>query len=126
MKIYCASKCKYGPLWKEWEKMGVNLTASWLKKYDLGRLPDQTKHWNQILKDIQESDALILYSEIGDIQKGALAEFGIALALGKKLFYVGPLEGSLTAVEHEKVRHYPNLETFFASECKIHKQNLVT
>ncbi|MCA9357181.1 hypothetical protein H6784_05390 [Candidatus Nomurabacteria bacterium] len=119
MKVYCASKSKYGPLWKEWEDNGVQVTSSWLEKFDQGRLPDQTEHWDQILEDIQGSDALLLYSEEGDVQKGALAEFGIAFALGKKLFYVGPTEGSLTAVEHKNVQHYPDLKTFFSEVCGI-------
>jgi len=120
MKVYCASKSKYAPLWLEWKARGVEVTSSWLDKHDQGRLPDQTSHWDNILEDIQKSDALLLYSEPGDVQRGALAEFGIAFALGKKLFYVGPLEGSLTAVEHKRVVHYPTLEKFFADECDIH------
>lgn len=119
MKVYCASKSKHAPIWNKWKERGVKVTSSWLAKFDQGRLSDQTEHWNQILKDIQDSDALLLYSEEGDVQKGALAEFGVAFALGKKLFYVGPIENSLTAVEHENVKIYPNLETFFIEECGI-------
>ncbi len=119
MKIYCASKSKHAPLWLKWKSRGVQVTSSWLDKFDQGRLSDQTSHWDNILSDIQKSDALLLYSEPGEIQKGALAEFGIAFALGKKLFYVGPLEDSLTAVGHEKVVHYPTLEKFFEEECDI-------
>lgn len=107
-------------MWLEWKARGVQITSSWLDKFDQGRLPDQTSHWDTILLDIQKSDALLLYSEPGEIQKGALAEFGIAFALDKKLFYVGPLEDSLTAVEHNKVVHYPTLEKLFAEVCDIH------
>lgn len=119
MKIYCASKSKHAPLWLKWKTRGVQIMSSWLEKFDQGRLSDQTSHWDNILRDIQNSDALLFYSEPGEIQKGAIAEFGIAFALGKKLFYVGPIEDSLTAVEHEKVVHYPTLEKFFADECGI-------
>lgn len=119
MKIYCASKSKHAPLWLEWKARGVQVTSSWLDKFDQGRLSDQTGHWDNILADIKGSDALLFYSEPGEIQKGAIAEFGIAFALGKKLFYVGPLEDSVTAVEHEKVIHYPTLEKFFAEQCGI-------
>jgi len=121
MKIYCASKSKYAPLWLEWKAAGVEVTSSWLDKFGQGRLPNQTEHWNSILEDIQNSDALLFYSELGDVQRGAIAEFGIAFALGKKLFYVGPLEGSLTAVEHERVVHYPTLEEMFEKECDVKK-----
>lgn len=119
MKIYCASKSKHAPLWLEWKARGAQITSSWLEKFDQGRLSDQTSHWNNIRADIQGSDGLLLYSEPGEIQKGAIAEFGIAFALNKKLFYVGPLEDSLTVVEHEKVVHYPTLEDFFEVECGI-------
>lgn len=119
MKIYCASKSKHAPLWNEWKAKGVLITSSWLDKFDQGRLPDQTTHWNSIVSDIQHSDALLLYSEPGEVQKGALAEFGIAFAFGKILFYVGPLEGSLTAVEHKKVQRYNTLEALFRAECGI-------
>lgn len=120
MKVYCASKSKHAPLWQQWKARGVEVTSSWLEKFDQGRISDQTSHWNTILTDIQQSDALLFYAEPGEIQKGAIAEFGIAFALGKKLFYVGPLEESLTAVEHERVVHYPTLEQFFTKECNVH------
>jgi hypothetical protein len=119
MKVYCASKSKHAPTWIEWKKKGAEITSSWLAKFDQGRLPDQTEHWDQILADITGSDALLFYSEPGEIQKGALGEFGIAFALGKKLFYVGPIEGSLTAVEHKRCKHYPDLESFFVAECGV-------
>lgn len=119
MKVYCASKSKHAPLWIEWKNKGAKITSSWLEKFDQGRLPNQTEHWDQILEDISGSDSLLFYSETDEIQKGAIAEFGIAFALGKKLFYVGPIEGSLTAVEHQKVQHYPDLESFFTEECGV-------
>ncbi len=122
MNIYVASKSKHAPVWNQWKSAGAKITSSWLEKFDQGRLPDQTTHWNQILSDIQGSDALLFYSEPGETQKGAIAEFGIALALGKKLFYVGPIEDSLTAVEHESVKHYKSLELFFKEECGIQKE----
>lgn len=119
MKIYCASKSKHAPLWLSWKDRGVEVTSSWLDKFGQGRLPDQTTHWNTILADIQRSDALLFYAEPGEIQRGALAEFGIAFALGKKLFYVGPIEDSLTAIEHDRVIHYDTLEKLFATECGV-------
>ncbi len=119
MKVYCASKSKHAPIWMDWKSRGVEVTSSWLDKFDQGRLTDQTGHWDNILRDIQGSEGLLLYSEPGDVQKGAWAEFGIAFGLGKKLFYVGPLEGSLTAVEHKNVKHYDTLEEFFSVECGI-------
>lgn len=119
MKIYCASKSKHAPIWVKWKALGAQITSSWLDKFDQGRLSDQTSHWDSIIADIQQSDALLFYSELGEIQKGAIAEFGIAFALDKKLFYVGPIEVSLTAVEHKKVIHYQTLEDFFANECNI-------
>lgn len=119
MKVYCASKSKHAPLWLEWKDKGVQVTSSWLAKFDQGRLSDQTGHWNTILNDIQNSDGVLFYSEPGEIQKGAIAEFGIGFALGKKLFYVGPIDDSVTLVEHGKVLHYPTLEKFFVSECGI-------
>lgn len=119
IKIYCASKSKHAPLWLKWKAKGAQITSSWLEKFDQGRLPDQTSHWDAILQDITNSDGLLFYSEPGEIQKGAIAEFGIAFTLGKKLFYVGPIEDSVTIVEHQSVVHYPTLEEFFAKECSI-------
>jgi hypothetical protein len=119
MKVYCASKSKHAPLWLKWKARGAQITSSWLDKFDQGRLPDQTSHWNSILEDIKNTDGLLFYSEPGEIQKGAIAEFGIAFALGKKLFYVGPIEESLTAVEHKSVVHYRTIEEFFEKECGI-------
>lgn len=119
MKVYCASKSKHAPTWEEWKRAGAQITSSWLEKFDQGRLDDQTGHWDQIVNDISESDALLFYSEEGEIQKGAIAEFGIAFALGKRLFYVGPIKNSVTIVEHKRVVHYPTLASFFREECGI-------
>ena len=83
-KFYVASKSKHGPMWLKWRDSGVHITSHWIDKWNGGRFSkeQQTKHWNDILEDIKACDALILYAEEGEIQKGSLGEWGMAFALG--------------------------------------------
>jgi hypothetical protein len=101
-----------------WREQGINITSRWIDNWGRGRLSkhEQTQHWDHIFEDIQNCDIFVLYAEKGETQKGALAEWGIAFALRKKLYYVGPKdEKILTGLEHEKVFNFNNLEEVFQS-----------
>lgn len=115
--FYVASKSKHGPLWQNWREKGVSITSRWIDKWDGGRFPkeQQTQHWDEILEDIRACDALVLYSEPGEVQKGSLGEWGIAFALGKTLFYVGPENDEMfTGLDHSRVTHCVSLEQVFS------------
>ncbi len=116
VKYYVASKSKHGKIWISWRDKGINIVSRWIDKYDQGRFPSeyQTEHWDNILEDIKSSDVLILYSEAGEIQKGALAELGMAMALNKKIYYVGSKnDKKCTALEHASIQIFDNLEQIF-------------
>lgn len=116
MKFYVASKSKHGLMWQQWREKGVDITSRWIDKYDGGRFSkeQQTQHWNDILEDIQNCDALVLYAEEGEVQKGSLGEWGMAFALGKKLYYVGPENAeTFTGFDHKRVQHHTTLAEVF-------------
>ena len=120
MKFYVASKSKHGAMWQKWRKNGVQITSRWIDKWDKGRFPadQQTQHWDDILEDIKNCDALVLYTQNGEVQKGALAEWGMAFALGKRLFYVGASDKpspdmDFTGLDHKNVTRFSSLEDLF-------------
>lgn len=118
-KFYVASKSKHGPMWLKWRNEGVFITARWIDKWNGGRFSkeQQTQHWNDILEDVKACDALVLYSEVGEVQKGSLGEWGMAFCLGKELFYVGPTnEETFTGFDHQRVKHCQSLAQVFGRE----------
>ena len=118
-KFYVASKSKHGPMWLKWRDEGVQITARWIDKWNGGRFSaeQQTQHWDDILQDVKDCDALVLYAEEGEIQKGSLGEWGMAFALGKELYYVGPVnDETFTGLDHARVKHCASLEEVFGRD----------
>lgn len=116
-KFYVASKSKHGLMWQQWRAQGVQITSRWIDKWNGGRFSkeQQTQHWDDILDDIRNCDALVLYSEEGEVQKGALGEWGMAFALGKALYYVGPDNNEIfTGLDHKRVIRCASLAQVFS------------
>lgn len=90
-------------------KAGMQITASWLDNKEEGM------SFNDIavidLKDVDEADVLVLYTEPYGTQVpggGRHVEFGYALAKGKKMVIVGPLENVFHW--HPEVKVFPRTE----------------
>lgn len=118
MKFYVASKAKHGAMWQKYKSQGVHITSRWIDKWDQGTFPAdyQNQHWAEILEDIHACDALVLYHKEGEVQKGALAEWGIAYGLGKQLFYVGSDNVPFTGLMCQFVEKCNSLEEVFGVE----------
>lgn len=89
MKIYCASKVKYAPLWLKFRETGVNIISTWIDEAG----PGQSKSYKDLslrcFQEVSQCDFVVLYCEDEDILKGALMEVGAAIALGKRVICVG-------------------------------------
>lgn len=99
MAFYVASKSKHGPMWQDYRARGVPIVARWIDVWDGGTFTDAdgAEHWRKIREDIAACDVLVVYSEPGEIQKGALVEMGIAMGKDKKVIAVSE-ERIVTAV----------------------------
>ena len=97
-----AEKNRLNQLASQLRELGVSITSSWLeeahppesklKDIDRVKLP---KYPQRDLDDIDAADILIFFSEDPDtatVRGGRHVEFGYALAKGKPILVVGPLE----------------------------------
>jgi len=94
LAIYAASRAsilKRGEMWRNIRAAGVNITSSWIDE-DGPRQSHMPTLWDSILRDIDNSDCLILYAQsINDLPlKGALVEVGMALMADKPVFTILP------------------------------------
>lgn len=106
------------------EALGHVITSDWLdgehSDLDTGSNmlpPDLSQeHAEQDLADIDMAQAVIAFTEEPDSpygRGGRHVEFGYALAHGKLLCIVGPVENIFMTLPH--VQHYPTWEVFYAA-----------
>lgn len=84
MKVYVASRgtAARAAMWRDLRGQGMAVTASWIENADENTL-DFTVLWPQVVREIHDSDALLMYAEAGDFPfRGALVEVGVALGAG--------------------------------------------
>jgi hypothetical protein len=125
-KVYTASKPYYHKFWKtlredpDWDF--VEWTASWVNHPDLenemaGNVISTDVYvtaWVQNLRDVKESDFLIVYAKPTDPIRGTLVEAGYAIGSGIPVLAVG-----LTP-EHNWTWH-PGVKTFGSiREARMH------
>lgn len=88
--IYIASKTRHAPKWRALRcqvRQHFRIVSSWLD-WPAHRAGDALL-WQLCLTEVAAADALILYSQPGEIHKGALVEAGMALGLGRPVLQVG-------------------------------------
>lgn len=110
-RIYTASKTRHAPLWKERRECGFNVISTWIDEAGAGESASMVDLWIRCVREASEADALIVYAEDGDVLKGGLVEVGAALASGKPVYAVGPVQGSW--VEHPLVLRCSTLDGAF-------------
>lgn len=88
-KLYIASKARHAPKWVELRRLGVPIISTWIDEAGPGETQDYSELWVRIVREIQESTKLIVYSEEGESQRGALLEMGIALGAGIPVLWLG-------------------------------------
>lgn len=88
-RIYIASKTIHAPKWRRLRTEGYNIISTWIDEAGFGQTHDYAELSVRCIKEIRQSDFLVLYCEDGEILKGALIEAGIALAFGEEVRSVG-------------------------------------
>lgn len=116
-KVYTASKLHHRPLWlklredPDWDF--IEWTATWVNSLDVmaeiqGREvspDDYCIGWTQNIKDVKDSDFLLLYAGSHDALRGALIEAGTAIAIGIPVITVA-LDGHHNWAYHPGVNNY--------------------
>lgn len=91
IKVYCASRLQHRPIWLERKpallERGINLFPTWLTLPDA--VPDKAQLWLTCISEVKAADAFLLYLEPEDTLRGAIVEYGAALASGIPCFIVG-------------------------------------
>lgn len=101
--IYVASKTRHAPMWRKLRSEGgYNIISTWIYEAGVGETSDWVDLWSRCIAEASSADFLIVYSEPGDILKGAWVEVGAALSNGKPVFGIG--------CEHFSVRNHPLFE----------------
>lgn len=108
--IYVASKVKHGGLWRAFrDERGVPIVSTWIDYNELKMPEDLRDLWQRCVKEAENSIAMLLYREPGEVLKGAWIELGVALANNVPVYAVGIEE--YTVSHAEGVRHFANLES---------------
>lgn len=104
LRVYVASKSKYGGMWQEWraawsgveaaDGSGLQVVSSWIDEYRAGETDDFTDLWRRCIDEVTAADLVIAYYRNGDEWKGAFIEIGAALATNTPVYLVGRPPGS--------------------------------
>lgn len=117
-KVYFASKLRHAELWRLMRHNYSHLfevTSRWIDIEDVMETEraagpsDFRRFWITDIQDIQRSDFVLVYQQADDILKGAIAEAGAAIALGKLVLAVN-LETTHTWTYHPLVIRLVDLE----------------
>ena len=99
--VYIASKAKYGNEWVAKRDAGYPLISSWIDQCGVGETSDWPSLWEACISEASSACALVLICRNEDTLKGAWAEMGAALAVGRPVFAVG--------IDAFSIRHHPNV-----------------
>lgn len=106
--IYTASKTKHAWLWQSIRELGVNVISTWIDEAGVGETNDFMSLWLRCIAEASTCEVLLAYRASEDeILKGAFIEIGAALAMGRKVFLVGPFQESF--VDHPAVHRFDSL-----------------
>lgn len=89
MRIYTASKTTHAHRWKALREQGFKITATWIDEAGEGESVNYIELADRCIREVKDSDVVLLYCEEGELLKGALIEVGAALAMGKPVACVG-------------------------------------
>ncbi len=87
-RIYIASKTIHAPKWRRLRDEGYNIISTWIDETGEGQ-SNYRELSVRCIREIRQSDFLILYCEPNEVLKGANVEAGVALAFGLEVRCVG-------------------------------------
>lgn len=95
--IYVASKRVHAPLWRLMREGGFPIVARWL---DAPEGTSKRDVWTNAAEDIRSVACLVAYGLPSEVQKGLIAEVGMAIMLGRPVLYVGLDPDTYTMLSH--------------------------
>ena len=129
VRVYLAARYARGPklqsLAVALERRGHTVTSRWITGHGgtlptslpPGRLNDDpagcARYARADIDDLRAADLVVSFTDVGGGKGGRHVEFGVALALGKRLVVVGPREHVFHALP--EVEHYPDTAAFLAA-----------
>ena len=119
-KVYISSKIRHRNMWLKLREFGIPFNSRWLD-YHLDS-PPTGKVWQDFIEDIRECNSLLCVAENDDDlekMKGCLIEVGIALELGKWVYYYGPVTNARHGVliDNDMVHICPTLRNAIHWSC---------
>jgi hypothetical protein len=87
--VYIASKTMHAHRWIALRDSGVCTSSTWIDEAGEGETADYAELAQRCFSEIENSTALLLYCESGEILKGAIVEAGAALMIGVPVLCVG-------------------------------------
>jgi nucleoside 2-deoxyribosyltransferase len=81
MRVYVASKVKHAEMWRLL-RVRMGIVSTWIDEAGEGQTENYTELAQRCLREVQDSDAVVLFCEPREVLKGALLEVGAALAYG--------------------------------------------
>lgn len=111
LKVYCASKIRHAPLWRDLRAGRLSfceIVSSWIdtEKADENTTPAQFAHiWTLNVRDAQSADFVLLYGEDEDWPRlsGTIFEAGIAIGRKRQVLIVGRPPSRMSWIYHPNV-----------------------
>ena len=89
-RVYIASKCNHAHEWRRLrDRFGANIISTWIDEAGQGESKSIPDLASRCIREASSCDLLILYSQPGEILKGALWEAGAAISHGRSVIAVG-------------------------------------
>lgn len=108
VRVYTASKTRYGPLWREYRdawacltEPAVHVASTWIDESGEGETSDFSDLWLRCIGESSTADLLICVHVGDEVWKGTFIEIGSALSNGVPVYVCGRPPG--TWLEHPLV-----------------------
>ena len=118
-RVYVSSKVRHAFMWKTYrDPSRYDIVSSWIDRPTSDIDPDVfSSMWSDFIDECAACDYLILYKAADDsVLKGAIVEFGAALAGGAEILLVsgsGEIAELGTAIYHPRVSTFSHVESAF-------------
>ena len=125
-RVYVSSKVRHASMWKDYrDSSRYDIISSWIDRPTSDIDPDVfSSMWSDFIDECADCDYLILYKAADDtLLKGAVVEFGAALAGGAEVFLVGDVPEIGTAIYHPRVSTFSSLESAFDHLASKHDRS---
>ena len=109
--IYAASKTSHAAKWRGLRLRGYNIISTWIDYADGTAVVDWQGLWLACARQAAAANVTLVYVEPGEELRGAYVEMGIAIASGRRIFFVNPGNVRVSdAINHPQVTEFDSLD----------------